>query len=120
MHSFFKDLRFGARMLRKNPGFAIAAIFTLALGIGGNTAIFTITSSVLLKALPYRDPQQLISFDVQSKDGQSHCCTLNRFDLIHDRNKSFSGVAAVANDNFNLTGRGEPLQVSSARLFRIF
>jgi putative ABC transport system permease protein len=116
MHSFLQDLRFGARMLRKNPGFAIAAIFTLALGIGGNTAIFTITSSVLLKALPYRDPQQLISFDVQSKDGQSHCCTLNRFDLIHDRNKSFSGVAAVANDNFNLTGRGEPLQVSSARV----
>jgi len=46
MHSFLQDLRFGARMLRKNPGFAIAAIFTLALGIGGNTAISTITSSV--------------------------------------------------------------------------
>jgi putative ABC transport system permease protein len=116
MHSFFQDLRFGARMLRKNPGFAIAAIFTLALGIGGNTAIFTITSSVLLKALPYQDPQQLISLDVQSKDGQSHCCSLNRFDLVHDRSRSFSGVVAAANDNFNLTGRGEPLQVPSARV----
>jgi putative ABC transport system permease protein len=116
MHSFLQDLRFGARMLRKNPGFAIAAIFTLALGIGGNTAIFTITSSVLLKALPYRDPQQLISLDVQSKDGQSHCCSLNRFDLVHDRSQSFSGVAAVTNDTFNLTGRGEPLQVPAARV----
>jgi putative ABC transport system permease protein len=116
MHSFFQDLRFGARMLRKNPGFAIAAIFTLALGIGGNTAIFTITSSVLLKALPYHDPQQLISLDAQSKDGQSHCCTLNRFDIVHDRSQSFSGVVAAANDNFNLTGRGEPLQVPSARV----
>jgi putative ABC transport system permease protein len=116
MHSFFQDLRFGARMLRKNPGFAIAAIFTLALGIGGNTAIFTITSSVLLKALPYHDPQQLISLDAQSKDGQSHCCTLNRFDIVHDRSQSFSGVVAAANDNFNLTGRGEPLQVPSARI----
>ena len=103
-------------MLRKNPGFAIAAIFTLALGIGGNTAIFTITSSVLLKALPYQAPQQLISLDAQSKDGQSHCCTLNRFDLVRDRSQSFSGVVAAASDNFNLTGRGEPLQVSSARV----
>ncbi|MGC2695125.1 MAG: ABC transporter permease [Candidatus Angelobacter sp.] len=116
MHSFLQDLRYGARMLRKNPGFAIAAIFTLALGIGGNTAIFTITSSVLLKALPYQNPQQLFSLDLQSKDGQSHCCSLNRFDLVHDRSQSFSGVAAAANDNFNLTGRGEPLQAPSARV----
>jgi putative ABC transport system permease protein len=116
MQSFLQDLRFGARMLRKNPGFAIAAIFTLALGIGGNTAIFTITSSVLLKALPYHAPQQLISLDAQGKDGQSHCCSLNRFDFVRDRGQSFSGVVAAANDNFNLTGRGEPLQVSSARV----
>jgi len=116
MQSFLQDLRFGARMLRKNPGFAIAAIFTLALGIGGNTAIFTVTSSVLLKALPYQAPQQLISLDAQSKDGQSHCCTLNRFDLVRDRSQSFSGVVAAASDNFNLTGRGEPVQVPSARV----
>jgi putative ABC transport system permease protein len=116
MHSFLQDLRFGARMLRKNPVFAIAAIFTLALGIGGNTAIFTITSSVLLKALPYQSPQQLISLDAQGKDGQSHCCSLNRFDIVHDRSQSFTGVVAATNDNFNLTGRGEPLQVSSARV----
>ena len=116
MHSFLQDLRFGARMLRKNPGFALAAIFTLALGIGGNTAIFTITSSVLLKALPYQDPQQLISLDAQSKDGQSHCCTLNRFDVVQGRSQSFSAVAAATNDNFNLTGRGEPLQVPAARV----
>src|SRR5689334_17511368 len=116
MHSFLQDIRFGARMLRKNPGFAIAAIFTLALGIGGNTAIFTITSSVLLKALPYQEPRQLIALDAQSKDGQSHCSSLNRFDSVHDRSKSFSGVLAAANDTFNLTGRGEPLQVPSARV----
>jgi putative ABC transport system permease protein len=116
MQSFLQDLRFGARMLRRNPGFAIAAIFTLALGIGGNTAIFTITSSVLLKALPYDAPQQLISLDAQGKDGQSHCCSLNRFDFLRDRGQSFSGVVAAANDNFNLTGRGEPLQVPSARV----
>ena len=116
MHSFLQNLRFGVRMLLKNPGFAMAAIFTLALGIGGNTAIFTITSSVLLKALPYDSPQQLISVDVQGKDGQSHCCSLNRFDGVHDHSQSFSGVLAATNDTFDLTGRGEPLQVPSARV----
>lgn len=116
MHSFLQDLRFGVRMLRKNPGFALAAILTLVLGIGGNTAIFTITSSVLLRALPYNEPQQLMSLDLQSKDGQSHCCTLNRFDQVRERSQSFTEVAAVANDNFNLTGRGEPLQVPAGRV----
>ena len=116
MHSFLQDLRFGARMLRKNPGFTVAAIVTLALGIGGNTAIFTITSSVLLKALPYEQPQQLYSLDLETNDGGSHCCSLNLFDLFHDNAKSFSNVAAVAPDNFNLTGRGEPLQVAAGRV----
>jgi putative ABC transport system permease protein len=116
MFPLLQDLRFGLRMLRKNPGFALAAIFTLALGIGGNTAIFTITSSVLLKSLPYHDPQELVTLDLQDKDRQSHCCSLNRYDLVHDHNQSFSGVIAAANDNFNLTGRGEPLQVTSARV----
>ncbi len=117
MHSFLQDLRFGARMLRKNPGFALAAIFTLALGIGGNTAIFTITSSVLLKRAALPESRSSSSCWIsQSKDGQSHCCSLNRYDLVHDRSHSFSGVIAAANDNFNLTGHGEPLQVPSARV----
>ncbi|HET9839131.1 MAG TPA: ABC transporter permease [Candidatus Angelobacter sp.] len=115
MHAILQDLRFGARMLRKHPGFALAAVLTLALGIGGNTAIFTVTSSVLLKALPYEQPQQLYSLDLQSNDGQSHCCSLNLFDVFHDT-KSFSAVAAAAPDNFNLTGRGEPVQVAAGRV----
>src|SRR5579859_4361664 len=116
MHVLLQDLRFGARMLRKHPGFALAAILTLALGIGGNTAIFTVTSSVLLKALPYQQPEQLYSLDLQSNDGQSHCCSLNLFVAFHDNVKSFTAVAAVAPDNFNLTGRGEPVQVAAGRV----
>ena len=53
---------------------------------------------------------------MQSKDGQSHCCSLNRFDSVHDHSQSFSGVAAATNDNFNLTGRASRLQVPSARV----
>ncbi|HYX54357.1 MAG TPA: ABC transporter permease, partial [Candidatus Limnocylindrales bacterium] len=120
MPSLLQDLRYGLRMLRKNPGFALAAIITLALGIGGNTAVFTVTSAMLLKPLPYKDPQQLVSLDVRQKDGQSGCCTLSWTDLIRERNKSFSSTAVAAIDNTNLTGRGEPLQVALGRVSASF
>jgi len=114
--TFWQDLRFGARILRKNPGFGLAAILTLALGIGANTAIFTITSAVLLKPLPYQDPQQLVSLDVEQKDHQSRCCTLAWSDLIRDRNQSFSSAAVAALDTADFTGRGEPQQLPIARV----
>ena len=116
LSSLWSDLRYGARMLRRNPGFSIAAILTLALGIGANTAIFTITNAVLLRSLPYRDPGQLVALDAQQKDHQSRCCTLNWSDLIRSRNQSFSATAVAAIDTFNLTGRGEPQQVAAGRV----
>lgn len=112
----WSDVRYGIRMLRRNPGFSIAAILTLALGIGANTAIFTITSAVLLRPLPYHDPQQLISLDVQQKDQQSRCCTLGWSDLFRQRNQSFASSAVYALDNFDLTGGGDPQQVFAARV----
>lgn len=115
MHSFLQDLRFGARMLRKNPGFTLAAIITLALGIGANTAIFTVTSALLLRPFPYNDPQQLVSIDAKDQT-TDRGITLTRWELIRDRNQSFQSVAVWANDNFNLTGHGEPLQVPVARV----
>jgi hypothetical protein len=118
MHSILQDIRFGARMLRKNLGFSLAAVITLALGIGGNTAIFTITSALLLKALPYQDPQELVVLGVQRHDRYFAIgdFTLGRFDLVRDRNLSFASFAVWTNDNLNLTGRGEPQQVPVARV----
>lgn len=116
IQTLWQDLRFAARTLRKNPGFSLAAILTLALGIGANTSIFTITSAVLLKSLPYANPQQLVLLDVQQKDKQSRCCSLNWSDLVRGNSRSFSGVAVWAPDNFNLTGRGEPQQINAARV----
>ena len=66
MSSLAQHLRFGARMLRRNPGFTFAAMITLALGIGANTAIFTVTNALLLRPFPYHEPQQLMSVDARS------------------------------------------------------
>jgi putative ABC transport system permease protein len=115
MHNFFRDFRFGARQLGKNPGFTLMAILTLALGIGANTAIFTVASSLLLRPFSYPDPQQLVSVVVKNKTEASDG-TLLRYELLRDHNRSFQAVAAWTNDNLNLTGHGEPLQVPVARV----
>jgi len=115
MQALLGDLRFGARMLLKNPGFTLAAIVTLALGIGANAAIFTVTSALLLRPFPYHEPQQLVSLDAKNKT-TDFTSTLLRYELVRDRNQSFQSVAAWADDNLNLTGHGEPLQVPVARV----
>jgi hypothetical protein len=114
-HSLWQDIRFGARMLLKNPGFTLAAILSLALGIGGNVAVFSITSALLLRPFPYRQPQQLLDVEPHTAEGDQPM-TLMRYELVRDHNQSFSGVAVYTNDNFNLTGHGEPLQVPIARI----
>ncbi|HEV2960803.1 MAG TPA: ABC transporter permease, partial [Candidatus Angelobacter sp.] len=118
MLSLFQDIRYGARMLRKNPGFALAAIITLMLGIGGNAAIFTITSALLLRPLPYHDPQQLVLLGTHRQGDTDRVgpFSLNRYDLLRERQSSFSSVAVFASDSLNLTGRGEPQQVPVARV----
>jgi len=115
MQSLLRDMGFGWRMLRKNPAFTVAAILTLALAIGANTAIFTVTNALLLRPFPYRAPELLVTVGAkdQNKDFGG---TLLRYELLRDHSQSFEGVAAFTTDNLNLTGRGEPLQVPIARV----
>lgn len=115
MQALFRNLRFSARMLGKNPGFMIATILTLALGIGANTAIFTVTSALLLRPFPFHEPDQLVSVDAKDKS-KDFGCTLLRYELVRDGNRSFQSVAVWTNDNLNLTGSGEPQQMPVARV----
>ena len=109
------DLRYAVRMLAKSPGFAVVAILTLALGIGANTAIFTVANTLLLRPLPYADPGRLALLFADRR-GQLQGFSYLRYSLLRDQTRSFSGVAAFASDTFNLTGRGDPEQLSSARV----
>jgi putative ABC transport system permease protein len=102
-------------MLSKNFGFSLAAILTLALGIGANTAIFTVTNALLLRPFPYRDPQRLVSVDAKDKT-TDFGITLLRYELVRDRSQSLQAVAAWTNDNANFTGHGEPLQAPLVRV----
>jgi putative ABC transport system permease protein len=115
MQALLRNLHFGARLLGKNPGFVAATVLTLALGIGANTAIFSVTNALLLRPFPYPEPEQLVSVDAKDK-AKDFGGTLARYELLRDANQSFQSVAVWTNDNLNLTGSGEPLQVPIARV----
>jgi putative ABC transport system permease protein len=115
MEQLLRNARYAGRMLAKNPGFTTAAILTLVLGIGANTAIFTVTNALLLRPFPYFEPQQLVSVKVTDNDRESST-TLLRYEMIRDSSKSFQTVAVWANDNLNLTGSGQPLQIPVTRV----
>ncbi len=113
-----EDLRFAARMLARSPGFAAVAILTLALGIGANTAIFTVANALLLRPLPYTNPQRVALVYSTSAEDRSVVGVFSypRFSLLQAQQHSFSGISAFAYDTFDLTGRGEPRQISAARV----
>ncbi len=123
MDTFLQDLRFGLRMLRKNPGFTAVAVLVLAIGIGVNTAIFSVVNSVLLQPLPYPDSQRLMLLEGLS--GSRHIpVSYTEFLTWRDEKEVFEDAAAFINSGFALTGVGEPEQLRgmsiSAALLRMF
>jgi len=111
MGALLQDLRYGLRVLAKNPGFVAVAVLTLALGIGANAALFSVISGVLLEPLPYPEPDRLVA--LYSRDAnymQSSVAYLNFLDWVRD-NRSFSALAAYRGDDYTLTGTGEPERV---------
>lgn len=116
----WQDVRIALRVLRKNPSFAFAAIATLALSIGANTAIFSVVHAALLKPLPYPEPQELVAVSLSVPSLQSRFPTLAfrpaDFDELRRSNAVFSELAAIRERNFNLTGGGDPERLYGARV----
>jgi putative ABC transport system permease protein len=107
-----QDLRYGLRTLRKSPGFAAVALFTLALGIGANTAIFSVVYGVLLRPLPYRDSGRLaILNETNPRVGMVSVSQMN-FEDWRRQSHAFSGMASVYGVHFNLSGTNQPESIS--------
>jgi putative ABC transport system permease protein len=121
MGTLIQDLRYALRMLRKSPGFAVVAILTLALGIGANTAIFSVVNAVLLRPLPFRNSGQLCLVTESLPSFPSLGPSYENYIDFRDQSKSFVGIAALRNDTYTLTGHGEPerlsAQLATASLF---
>lgn len=116
-----EDLRCGLRMLRRSPGFAVIAILTLALGIGANTALFSLVNGVLLNPLPYPHPEQVVLVsDTSSALPETWISYPDYLDWVRE-NHSFSFLAAYESEvNFNLLGQGEPERVSATEVSSTF
>jgi putative ABC transport system permease protein len=117
---FLRDFRYACRSLRKSPGFATAAIMTLALGIGANTAILGVVHAVLLKPLPYSQPAQIYSVEVVIPERRSQFSSLPvTVQVYREWRKAetvFAAMAALTPAQWNLTGDGEPERIGGARV----
>jgi putative ABC transport system permease protein len=118
LETLIQDLRYAVRMLRKQPGFSLTVVVTLALGIGANTTIFSVVNAVLMEPLPYKDPDRLIRL-WESNSGQGRTETLvsvPNFQDWQNQQSVFEQLTASELTTFNLTGSGEPQRIPAARI----
>ncbi len=111
MTNLFQDLRYGLRSLLRQPGFSLIAICSLALGIGANTAIFSVVNGVLLKPLPYPQPEQLVTMHQSKPNFEAGAIPYPNFRDLKDRNTTFSAMAISRPFGFTLVGAGETQRV---------
>src|SRR5215470_18215893 len=113
MEELWQDLRYGARMLLNSPGFTAVAVVTLALGIGANSAIFSVIDALLLRQLPYSDPDKLVQVwetDVKRGD-KAVSASYPNFADWRDQNHVFEQIAAYSGGGFILTGTADPERI---------
>ncbi|MGA8290718.1 MAG: ABC transporter permease [Acidobacteriaceae bacterium] len=117
LESIWADIKFALRQLRKSPGFALTAILTLALGIGGMTAVFSVVESVLLRPLPFHNPSRLVSLH-ESILHDSHQFNVTAPDILtfQRETKAFSGIGGYIGANYLMTGAGAPFEAQAERV----
>jgi predicted permease len=115
-----RDLRYAARALARTPGFTAAAVLTLAIGIGGTTAVFSLIDAVLVRPLPFRDPHRLVmAFEDNSRSGfPQDAVAPATYGVWAAGNEVFESVAATTEHAATLTGRGEPVRIEARRVTR--
>ena len=108
MTNFSQDVRYSVRMLLKSRGFALVAVLTLALGIGANTALFSVVNGVLLNPLPFKNPDQLYAVYTKTSNFDRGSISYPNFLDWQKENHTFTSMGAVRSDDYNLTGSGQP------------
>src|SRR5713226_5303633 len=106
MRTLWQDLRYGARMLLKNPGITMIVIIALALGIGANTAIFSVINAVLLRPLPYDEAERLVLLNEASQQLDEMSISYPNFTDWRNQNHSFEKIGVYNRASYNLTGTG--------------
>ena len=116
MNQLWPDLRYGMRSLWKHPGFTVVALITLALGIGANTAIFSVVNAVVLRPLPYAEPDRLMMLWETMPGSDHRSVAPGNFVDWRTQNRTFQDMAATFYANFNLTSDGEPERIDGATI----
>src|SRR4051812_21480417 len=114
METFLHDLRYGARTLARNPGFACVAVLTLALGVGANAAIFSVVNAVLLRPLPWSQPDQAVMIWSRWTAFDKTWVSVGEVNDYRRESRTLQDVAAWGEGQVNLTGDGEPERVAAA------
>ena len=116
MHKMWQDLRYGVRMLLKNPGITFVVILALALGIGANTAIFSVVDAVLLRPLPYPESDRLVFLNETSKSMDEISVSYPNFTDWRNQNQSFEKIGVYNRSSYNLTGAGEAERIVTGQM----
>jgi putative ABC transport system permease protein len=124
VEALWNDLKHSLRSYRKSPGFTLTALATLALGIGANTAVFSVLNTVLLKPIPFPDPDRMVVFLTTTADGSFPSCSPAKFQHFREQTSVVHDVAAFRSGVVNLTGGVFPEQLKSGQVsadyFRLF